>query len=103
MESRLNATECIYDTRVGIKVMRGNILVCGEVCLGDNVFQHVVGNQEREVLQWAISPTSAEHPGWRVHSGIDSNWSFSSIRKYSSTFYIGIAMVVLPYIGLWEN
>ena len=25
------------------------------------------------------------------------------IRKYGSTFYIGIAMVVLPYIGLWEN
>ena len=24
-------------------------------------------------------PTSAEHPGWRVYSGIDSNWSFSSI------------------------
>ena len=23
----------------------------------------------------------------------------SSIRKYGSTFYIGIAMVVLPYIG----
>ena len=26
-----------------------------------------------------------------------------SIRKYGSTFYIGIAMVVLPYFGLWEN
>ena len=25
------------------------------------------------------------------------------IRKYSSTFYIGIAMVVLPYFGPWEN
>ena len=25
------------------------------------------------------------------------------IRKYGSTFYIGIAMVVLPYIGPWEN
>ena len=25
------------------------------------------------------------------------------IRKYGSTFYIGIAMVVLPYFGLWEN
>ena len=23
----------------------------------------------------------------------------SSIRKYGSTFYIGIAMVILPYIG----
>ena len=27
----------------------------------------------------------------------------SIIRKYGSTFYIGIAMVVLPYIGPWEN
>ena len=27
----------------------------------------------------------------------------STIRKYGSTFYIGIAMVVLPYFGLWEN
>ena len=26
-----------------------------------------------------------------------------TIRKYGSTFYIGIAMVVLPYIGPWEN
>ena len=26
-----------------------------------------------------------------------------SIRKYGSTFYIGIAMVVLPYFGPWEN
>ena len=25
------------------------------------------------------------------------------IRKYGSTFYIGIAMVVLPYFGPWEN
>ena len=25
------------------------------------------------------------------------------IRKYGSTFYIGIAMVVFPYIGPWEN
>ena len=25
------------------------------------------------------------------------------IRKYGSTFYIGIAMVILPYIGPWEN
>ena len=25
------------------------------------------------------------------------------IRKYGSTFYIGIAMVILPYIGTWEN
>ena len=25
------------------------------------------------------------------------------IRKYDSTFYIGIAMVVLPYFGPWEN
>ena len=25
------------------------------------------------------------------------------IRKYGSTFYRGIAMVVLPYIGPWEN
>ena len=25
------------------------------------------------------------------------------IRKYGSTFYIGIAMVVLPYFGLWEK
>ena len=27
----------------------------------------------------------------------------SIIRKYGSTFYIGIAMVVLPYFGPWEN
>ena len=26
-----------------------------------------------------------------------------NIRKYGSTFYIGIAMVVLPYFGPWEN
>ena len=26
-----------------------------------------------------------------------------AIRKYGSTFYIGIAMVVLPYFGPWEN
>ena len=25
------------------------------------------------------------------------------IRKYGSTFYIGIAMVVLPYFGPWKN
>ena len=25
------------------------------------------------------------------------------IRKYGSTFYIGIAMVVLPYFGPWES
>ena len=25
------------------------------------------------------------------------------IREYGSTLYIGIAMVVLPYIGPWEN
>ena len=27
----------------------------------------------------------------------------NTIRKYGSTFYIGIAMVVLPYFGPWEN
>ena len=26
-----------------------------------------------------------------------------NIRKYGNTFYIGIAMVVLPSFGLWEN
>ena len=29
--------------------------------------------------------------------------STNLIRKYGSTFYIGIAMVVLPYFGPWEN
>ena len=32
-----------------------------------------------------------------------SRESHSHIRKYGSTFYIGIAMVVLPYFGPWEN
>ena len=27
----------------------------------------------------------------------------AGIRKYGSTLYTGIAMVVLPYIGPWEN
>ena len=27
---------------------------------------------------------------------------FFHIRKYGSTFYIGIAMVVLPYFGPWK-
>ena len=30
-------------------------------------------------------------------------FNYVLIRKYGSTFYIGIAMVVLPYFGLWEN
>ena len=29
--------------------------------------------------------------------------SYNYIRKYGSTFCIGIAMVVLPYFGPWEN
>ena len=37
-----------------------------------------------------------------VHSWIHSV-DIVSIRKYGSTFYIGIAMVVLPYFGPWEN
>ena len=32
-----------------------------------------------------------------------TNSTFNNIRKYGSTFYIGIAMVVLPYFGPWEN
>ena len=28
---------------------------------------------------------------------------FTFIRKYGSTFYIAIAMVVFPYFGPWEN
>ena len=30
-------------------------------------------------------------------------FGYNCIRKYGSTFYIGIAMVVLPYFGPWEN
>ena len=39
-----------------------------------------------------------------LFTGIAQIYEFlMCIRKYGSTFYIGIAMVVLPYFGPWEN
>ena len=35
--------------------------------------------------------------------GKELSFQLCNIRKYGSTFYIGIAMVVLPYFGPWEN
>ena len=37
------------------------------------------------------------------HSSGDPGTSvYCLIREYDSTFYIGIAMVVLPYFGPWQ-
>ena len=32
-----------------------------------------------------------------------NSYPHNYIRKYGSTFYVGIAMVVFPYFGPWEN
>ena len=40
---------------------------------------------------------------WAVREGRKERPTLHYIRKYGSTFYIGIAMIVLPYFGPWEN
>ena len=67
-------------------------------------FQHVfnlaVG---RSQIEWKLKAKTqiSVFPWAKIGQNDHSNPY--NIRKYGSTFYIGIAMVVLPYFGPWEN
>ena len=66
--------------------------VCLSVCLYISYVRHF----------WSRGPraTRKRKP---AHLKFKGHMHACCIRKYGSTFYIGIAMVVLPYFGLWEN
>ena len=53
-----------------------------------------------------LSVRKSYHSKILLHRGVclrNGTAHYYVIRKYGSTFYIGIAMVVLPYFGPWEN
>ena len=60
------------------------------VCTGARQGQRLERAANMIIIFIAINKNLYSHTEWHI-------------RKYGSTFYIGIAMVVFPYIGPWKN
>ena len=71
-------------------------------------FESIYGTRYPELMFHRVQRSSltiiarSEEPGdGSIHDTVECHvYEFcSSIRKYYRTFYIGIAMVILPYVG----